>query len=162
MEGPRELYHYVNKLVEVTTKSNNRSLQGIVVTIDPETQMIFLINKEDHNKIHIINSDMVQSKTILDPVTSYENVTQEYLTNLYNRPNQIDALVRRTLSTNSKCTKLTDMLRKNNHQVIVENGIVKISDQLLILPPYGSEQCISNNKELLETVKHLISHMSVE
>lgn len=156
MEGPRELNNYLNKLVEVITKSNNRTLQGIVVTIDPETLMMLLINKEDYSKIHIINGDMIQSKNILDSNTSYESVTQAFLSKLYDRPNQIDALVRRTLSNNSKSTKVAELLRKNNQPVVNENGVLKISDELIIMPPYGSEQCVSNNKYLLETVKNII------
>lgn len=39
METIQDMYQYMNKLVEVTTKSNNRNIQGIVVTIDPETHM---------------------------------------------------------------------------------------------------------------------------
>lgn len=160
METIQDMYQYMNKLVEVTTKSNNRNIQGIVVTIDPETHMLLLINKDDHSKSHIINADMVLSKTILDSDISYESVTKAYLTKLYDRPNQIDALVRRTMMNNSKCTKIIDLLRKNNQNVINENGVLKISDHLIILPPYGSEQCISNDKYLLETVKNIIKSNS--
>uniref|UniRef100_A0A8D8Q5P6 AD domain-containing protein n=2 Tax=Cacopsylla melanoneura TaxID=428564 RepID=A0A8D8Q5P6_9HEMI len=158
MAEPKDLYKFVNKLVEVTTKSNNRCMQGIVVTIDPETKTMILLKKEDHSKIHIINGDMIKSKTIVDPTTSYEDVTQDYLKELYNRPNQIDALVRKTLSNNSKCTKLSALLRKNNYDAFVENGIIKISDQLILLPPYGTEQCISSDKTLLLAVKNLIAN----
>ncbi|KAL1465749.1 hypothetical protein WDU94_005292 [Cyamophila willieti] len=158
MEEAKDLYKFVNKLVEVTTKSNNRSIQGIVVTIDPETKTLIMINKEDYNKTHIINGDMIQSKTIMDSSKSYEDITQDYLKKLYNRPNQIDALVRKTISNNSKCTKLSELLRKNDYKAIVENGIIKISDQLIILPPFGTEQCISNDKTLLLAVRNLIAN----
>lgn len=121
---------------------------------------MLLINKDDDSKTHIINGDMIQSKTILDPDTSYESATEAYLTKLYDRPNQIDALVRRTMVNNSKCTKVGELLRKNNQIVVNENGILKISDQLIILPPYGSEQCISNDECLLETVKKIIKDNS--
>lgn len=137
----------------------NKSLLILKLTFLFHSRLL-LINKDDHSKSHIINADMVLSKTILDSDISYESVTKAYLTKLYDRPNQIDALVRRTMMNNSKCTKIIDLLRKNNQNVINENGVLKISDHLIILPPYGSEQCISNDKYLLETVKNIIKSNS--
>lgn len=117
---------------------------------------ILMINKENHSKIHFINGEMIHSNTIIDPTTSYEQITQEYLGNLYNRPNEMDSLLRKPLSNYSKGIMLSGLLRKNGFDIVSEKGVLKLSDQLIILPPYGIEQCISNDKTLLEAVKHVI------
>lgn len=62
--------------------------------------------------------------------------------------------------TNEKKQAIQKWLAKNLLPVVDVDGILQVhSGQLSITPPYGPEDCVSNNSIILGRIQHLLSNL---
>ncbi|KAM3929977.1 gem-associated protein 6 [Leptodactylus fuscus] len=152
---PLEWQAYVNKEVTVLADEKNE-YQGWVVTIDPVSASIVLINFEDDQKtsVRIVMGHAVQKVEILK---ESDEVTQQKLLNIFNLQESSTAYSKEDLET--KKANLKSWLQQNNIPVTEQGESMRtlcVAGVLTIDPPYGPENCNSTNEIILSRVQGLI------
>lgn len=138
----------IGRTVKITT-ANNQLICGTVYVIDPVYKTIVLHTKET-----------APSK----PDTVF--VLHHAIQSLEVDPGELDETYIKTEDTFMDTSQAVDekkRLKKWLEQMYInvdEVGVyLKIDDHLLIMPPYGLDNCICNNIIILEKIRNIISLM---
>nr|XP_033795357.1 gem-associated protein 6 [Geotrypetes seraphini]XP_033795358.1 gem-associated protein 6 [Geotrypetes seraphini] len=151
---PLEWKDYVNKEVKVTSDEKNEH-QGWVLTVDPVTANIVLVNFLEDSKmsVTVVMGHAVQKVDILD---EGNDEVKERLTYLF-MPEEM-----KTFSTEDLEKRKNNLKSwlEQNHIPVTEQGDAQrtlcVAGVLTIDPPYGPENCSSSNEIILSRVQALI------
>ncbi|KAK7866299.1 hypothetical protein R5R35_007127 [Gryllus longicercus] len=147
------LKKFIGKNVIVTT-IHNECQKGIVYTIDPITESIILVNNKDGKiSLDVIMRHILKAIEILD--SSDHSVM---LNSIFSIP---DTWYTKEQVNNRKA-KVMQLLDKHRVPYVETEEVLKIHDTLEIHPPYGIEQCVSNNTVILSRVQSLLASVSVD
>ncbi|KAM4042353.1 gem-associated protein 6 isoform 1-T1 [Anomaloglossus baeobatrachus] len=152
---PLEWQDYVNKEVTVLADEKNE-YQGWVVTIDPVSASVVLVNFEDDQKISVrmVMGHAVQKVEILK---ESDEVTKQKLLNIFNLKESSSTFKKEDLET--KKLNLKGWLQQNNIPVTEQGESMRtlcVAGVLTIDPPYGPENCSSTNEIILSRIQGLI------
>lgn len=145
------MYSLIGKTVQITLL-NNEILQGIVYVIDPIYKNI-VIHERSFPDLQFVTKIVlyhaIKSMTVL-PVGRIE----QYITKNEHIKTNINS---DTLKHRKKVLK---ECFQNMYLHVEESGdCLKIDDNLVILPPYGPENCICNNTLILERIQNIMISM---
>lgn len=151
INNPVELKSFVNKYVEVET-IKGRKYCGTVYTIDPVSESIVLINKANGKwSVDVVMGvHKCKISKCFDDVQS-EPIPENIFTNFQEQPSEKDITKRQK--------RLKEWLHKNRVPVIEEGVNLKLGDNLVIIPPYGKNQCLCSNEIVLDKIQKLIDGM---
>lgn len=145
---PLYMVSLIGKKVSVTTKNN--IFLGIVYVVDPIYKTIILhTNRQSENdfEVVVILHHAIQKLTILS-----EEIIESYL----KRPEepQLDKDYKEVQK------KIIKKWLEHMFLTVTESGdYLKIDDHLVIVPPYGSENCICNNTIVLDKIQKIMELM---
>ncbi|XP_068085308.1 gem-associated protein 6 [Anabrus simplex] len=148
--NPIYLKSFVQKFVELIT-INGESHTGTVYTIDPVSESVILLKKNnDVISMDIIMGHAVKSLAVKSgvlPVEPDEVFPSESAPGLSKE------------EINELRNKLKDWLCKNRLPIEEDGEILRLQGVLEIHPPYGINQCVSGNEIILGRVQQLITIM---
>ncbi|CAG9771351.1 unnamed protein product [Ceutorhynchus assimilis] len=148
---PLYMKNLIGKSVKITT-TEETSFEGIVYVIDPIYKTIVLHTKETgpnkHNTVFILHH-AIKSLEILS-----EEVKNGYLEEKMDTHSSSD-MVQEKL----RLKKWLQNMRINVDEI---GDYLKIDDHLIIMPPYGLDNCICNNTIVLEKIRNIIGLMPKE
>ncbi|XP_028133884.2 gem-associated protein 6 [Diabrotica virgifera virgifera] len=134
----------LGKQVKIKTV-DSRTHSGIVYVIDPVFKTVVLHtnwkSNKDHDTLMIMHHAIESLEELPEPVNeSYLEETSEH---------------------NSKERKyaVKKWLKKMMINVKESGDYLKVDDHLVIVPPYGPENCICNNTIVLEKVQNILETM---
>ncbi|XP_073528690.1 gem-associated protein 6 [Phyllobates terribilis] len=153
---PLEWQEYVNKEVTVIADEKNE-YQGWVVTIDPVSASVVLVNFEDNQKISVrmVMGHAVQKVEILK---DSDEVTKQKLLNIFNLEGSSSSTYKKE-DLETKKLNLKGWLQQNNIPVTEQGPTTRtlcVAGVLTIDPPYGPENCSSTNEIILSRVQGLL------
>ncbi|XP_075225978.1 gem-associated protein 6-like [Lycorma delicatula] len=148
--NPVNMKQMINKEVEV--KYDSKKIVGTVYTIDPVSNMVALMIKNKNNNIdmHLILGPHIESLKLIGP-------SEFIMEDIFKDKNVIE-LADEEKSCRRKKLKL--WLQSNMIPIIEEGDILKLKDVLTIQPPYGFNDCVSENEIILEKIQNLIVAMN--
>ncbi|XP_066256822.1 gem-associated protein 6-like [Euwallacea similis] len=148
---PTYMKSLIGKTVHVKT-IKNEVYTGVVYVIDPIYKTLVLHTKESASNKHdtvLILYFAIQSLEVLS-----QAIKENYLMN------------ERPRTTTKEATHERERLKKWLHKMYINadeiGDYLKIDDNLLIMPPYGLDNCICSNTIVLEKIKNIISLMPEE
>ncbi|XP_028928488.1 gem-associated protein 6 isoform X3 [Ornithorhynchus anatinus] len=153
-KSPLEWQAYVNKEVKVTASEKNE-FQGWVLTTDPVSANVVLVNFLDDGQVTVtgVTGHAVQAVEVL---REGDEATRERLLTLFT-PKESRAYSPEDLE--KRKSRLKTWLEKN-HIPVSEVGDSRrtlcVAGVLTIDPPYGPEDCNSSNEIILSRVQGLI------
>lgn len=152
---PLEWQDYVNKEVTVLADEKNE-YQGWVVTIDPVSASVVLVNFEDDQKtsVRIVMGHAVQKVEILKDT---DEVTRQKLLTIFSLQESSSTYSKEDLET--KRLNLKSWLLQNSIPVTEQGESMRtlcVAGVLTIDPPYGPENCSSTNEIILSRIQGLI------
>ncbi|XP_075059795.1 gem-associated protein 6 [Mixophyes fleayi] len=152
---PLEWQDYVNKEVKITADEKNE-YQGWVVTIDPVSASVVLVNFEEGQKtlVRVVMGHAVQKVEILKEPD--EN-TEDKLLNFFGHQETTAPYTKKDLET--KKLNLKSWLEQNNIPVTEQGDsmrTLRVAGLLTIDPPYGPDNCNSTNEIILSRIQGLI------
>ncbi|XP_076367847.1 gem-associated protein 6-like [Tachypleus tridentatus] len=149
---PLKLLSYVHKRVEVYT-SDKKCHSGWVKTIDPVSENIVLVHFEGDIPVSLT---MVMGHTVESiNIVNDQPIFKAMLDKLF-LPKTIEVSTEELLRQKMK---LKTWLNKNRIPVEDTNnnsGNLTVANALVIKPPYGVDQCFSNNEIILGKIQGLI------
>ncbi|XP_069811085.1 gem-associated protein 6 [Dendropsophus ebraccatus] len=153
--SPVEWEDYVNKEVTVIADEKNE-YRGWVVTIDPVSASVVLVNFEDNQKtsVRVVMGHAVQKVEVLKEA---DEVTKQKLITIFNLQEISSTYNKEDLET--KKLSLKSWLQQNNIPVTEQGESMRtlcVAGVLTIDPPYGHENCNSSNEIILSRVQGLI------
>ncbi|XP_066138190.1 gem-associated protein 6-like [Euwallacea fornicatus] len=148
---PTYMKSLIGKTVHVRT-IKNEVYTGVVYVIDPIYKTLVLHTKEtspDKHDTVLILYVAIQSLEVLS-----QPIKESYLTK--ERPRVI------TDETTREKQRLKKWLQKMYINTDEIGDYLKIDDNLLIMPPYGLDNCICSNTIVLEKIKNIMCLMPEE
>lgn len=121
-------------------------IKGIVYVVDPVFKNV-VIQERDHLITRIILYHAIKSVTVIsderiENIENIENVQTKSLNNV---------------ELNNRKTILKERFQNMCLHVEESGECLKIDDNLIIVPPYGPENCICNNTLILERIQNIIN-----
>ncbi|KAM4694125.1 gem-associated protein 6 isoform 1-T3 [Discoglossus pictus] len=159
-KSPLEWKTFVNKKVKILADEKNE-YQGWVVTIDPVSASIVLVNFQEDQKtlVQIVMGHAVQEVEVLQEA---DEATTERLMCIFSTEENTTSYSKEDLET--KKLNLKTWLEQNNIPVSEQGESQRtlcVAGVLTIEPPYGPENCSSTNEIILARVQGLLeSYMS--
>ncbi|KAK9501986.1 hypothetical protein O3M35_012602 [Rhynocoris fuscipes] len=147
--NPIKFKEYVDKIVRVKT-IGNKIFEGTVYTIDPVSESIVLIrkNQNDDTSVEFVFGHAVQNIELIGDSDFIPKLFEERLD-----PN---------IDLNQKRENLKKWLNKNMIPVEICDDKLIFGDVLTIVPPYELENCLCTNEIVLGNIQKLIRSMPVE
>lgn len=140
----------IGKHVQITTK-DNKLLNGIVYVVDPVFKHLVIHQKNSDLDFvtKIVLNHAIKSLTILpdEKIESYITSSEHQKTNLSSD------------ITEQRKKGLKEYFQNMCLNVEESGDCLKIDDNLVIVPPYGPENCICNNTLVLERIQNIIISM---
>ncbi|XP_029450249.1 gem-associated protein 6 isoform X2 [Rhinatrema bivittatum] len=153
-KNPLEWQDYMNKEIKVTADEENE-FQGWVLTIDPVSANIVLVNFLEDGKVSVtvVMGHAVQK---VEAVDEGNDTVREQLAHLF-MPGESKAYTQEDLEKRKNNLK---RWLEQNHIPVTEQGDAQrtlcVAGVLTIDPPYRSEDCSSSNEIILSRVQALI------
>ncbi|XP_054263573.1 gem-associated protein 6-like [Macrosteles quadrilineatus] len=143
----------VNNLVEVETKGGPLST-GILFTIDPVSETVVLLTQTGESlKVNLIPSHNVKNIKVVE-ATNVAKIPDNLFKEDWAKHMSEEEIEK-------KRHALKDWLTKNTIPIVESDKLLKLEDVLTIEPPYGPDQCSSNNEIVLSKIQELIKSMPV-
>lgn len=138
----------LGRTVKITT-AENQSICGTVYVIDPVYKTIVLHTKETAlskpDTVFVLHHAIQSLEVLPGEVDETYLKTEEHFMD--------------TSQTVSEKRRLKKWLQQMYINVEEVGEYLKIDDHLLIMPPYGLDNCICNNVIILEKIRNIISLM---
>ncbi|XP_030051756.1 gem-associated protein 6 [Microcaecilia unicolor] len=153
-KSPLDWKDYMNKEIKVTADEKNE-YRGWVLTVDPVTANIVLVNVLEDGKVSVtvVMGHAVQKVDILD---EGNDEIKERLAYLF-MPEEIKTFSKEDLEKRKNSLK---SWLEQNHIPVTQQGdeqrTLCVAGVLTIDPPYGPENCSSSNEIILSRVQALI------
>ncbi|XP_053713766.1 gem-associated protein 6 [Synchiropus splendidus] len=153
--GPLKWNRYVNRHVTVRTVKDD-GLRGWLVTVDPVTSSLVLVNFEEGCGPHVqvVMGHAVQQVEVLqeaDPEMSAR------LQSLF-RPPEVTGLDPE--ERRRRCEQVRSWLEANRIPVEEEGEELRVAGVLTLVAPYRPEDCRSTNQIILDRVQRLLQNTS--
>ncbi|XP_056634061.1 gem-associated protein 6-like [Diorhabda carinulata] len=136
----------LGKKVQINTV-NEKSYIGVVYVIDPIFKTVVLHtdwkSANEHETVIILHHAIKSLEKLSD------EVEESYL---------LEPIISVPQSVNKK-TVVKKWLKKMMIDVKESGDYLKIDDHLLIVPPYGPENCICNNTIILEKIQKILQSL---
>ncbi|ENN81561.1 gem-associated protein 6 [Dendroctonus ponderosae] len=149
--NPLYMKSLIGQTVEITT-TDSQSIKGVVYVIDPIYKTIVLHTRESSPKKH----DTVF--ILYHAIKSLELQAGERDKTYLERQAPIDENV----NSSAEKRRLKKWLQQMYINVEEAGEYLKIDDHLLILPPYGLNNCICSNVIVLEKIRNIINLMPTD
>ncbi|XP_034257061.1 gem-associated protein 6-like [Thrips palmi] len=150
---PLHLKSFVNSFVEVKTNLGS-SYKGFVYTIDPVSESIILLKRQDDR----ISMDIIvgHAVTSISRITVTEDVSSEPI------PDEMLFVSGEQISeeeAESRRVQLKAWLCANHIPVVEDGNMLVMEDVIVIDSPYGLNQCLVSNDVIMERVHKLLKQM---
>ncbi|XP_074845304.1 gem-associated protein 6 [Carettochelys insculpta] len=160
-KSPLEWQAYVNKEVKVTA-AEKHEYKGWVLTIDPVSANIVLVNLMENRKV-CVSVILGHAVRQVEVVTEGDDEMKEQLAHLF-LPEVSKAYGHEELEKRKSSLKTW---LETNHIPVTEQGeshrTLCVAGVLTIDPPYGPEDCSSSNEIILSRVQSLIQgHLTAQ
>uniref|UniRef100_A0A8C6S631 AD domain-containing protein n=1 Tax=Neogobius melanostomus TaxID=47308 RepID=A0A8C6S631_9GOBI len=145
--GPAHWSALTHKRVAVQTE-NGRELTGLVVTVDPVTASLVLL---DEAEVQVVLGHAVKQVQILDQDPDPEQI--HHMEALFNNNSAVDP--EQDLDRTRK--RLLDWIRLNLVPVETQGaGLVVAGGVVTVNPPFRDQDCVGLNQVVLDRVQRLI------
>ncbi|KAM8945358.1 gem-associated protein 6 [Pelodytes ibericus] len=154
-KNPLEWQVYVNKEVKVSADEKNE-YQGWVLTIDPVSASIVLVNFQDDKKT-LVRLVMGRAVLRVEVLNDADEAIIDRLAHLFSPQETSSPYSKEDLET--KKLSLKTWLEQNNIPVTEQGESQRtlcVAGVLTIDPPYGPDNCSSVNEIILSRVQGLI------
>ncbi|KAJ1519478.1 hypothetical protein ONE63_004764 [Megalurothrips usitatus] len=153
VNDPLHLKSFVNCYVEVKTNSGS-SIRGFVYTIDPVSESVILLKRQDDK----ISMDIVVGHSVssITHITSPEDTPSEPI------PDEMLFVTAEQISDEEaerRRVQLKQWLCANHVPVVEDGNMLVMEDVIVIDSPYGLNQCFVSNSVIMERVHKLLKQM---
>lgn len=148
--GPAHWSALTHKRV-VVHADNGHELRGFVVTVDPVSASLVLLDLEGPAEVRLVLGHAVKQVQVLDPDPSPDQ--KKRLDSLFMEP---DAGLDPDLDLDRTRDQLQDWLRLNLVPVETQGAELKVAGVVTVTAPYRDQDCVSPNQTVLDRVQRLI------
>ncbi|KAK3920640.1 Gem-associated protein 6 [Frankliniella fusca] len=151
LNDPLHFKSFVNRYVEVRTNLG-ASLKGYVYTVDPVSESVILLKRQDDRiSMDIVVGHSVSSIAHLSPEdASCGSIPDE----LFVSEEQISEE-----ESEKRRVQLKSWLCANHIPVVEDGNMLVMEDVIVIDSPYGLKQCFVSNDVIMERVHNLLKEM---
>jgi len=133
---------------------------GLVYTVDPVSESFILTNFDDGKlRVDIILGHTVSSVSVLNEDT---DTYKQQLDRLF-RPQEVNSMTEEEVKQRQTAVRLWLLKNRLPAEVTGSQGEnLTIAEALVIQPPYGADNCVSDNEIILGKIQGLIQNMPAD